>query len=71
MTENIHNVSQRQWGRWNETARRQFNDVMEQLEDRTLHMHPKHGPVTYEQWQTIRWNAAWIAADTLRQRGVA
>jgi len=61
--ENINKVPKRQWRRWNQQARFIFNDVFSQMAHQKIVTHPKLADMSDEQWKTIRWNAAWIAAD--------
>ena len=62
-TENIHKVQSRTWRKWNNQARFIFNTVYGQMEYQDVVIHPKSFPVNEEYWKTIRWNAAWLAAD--------
>ncbi len=62
-TQNINNVQQRQWRKWNQQARFIFNQVYGQLEDQRVVKHPKAEEQAQDHWATIRWNAAWLAAD--------
>lgn len=60
---NIHHVPVKQWRKWCLTARWTFNNTMLQMSDQTMITHPGYERATLDYWQTIRWNAAWIAAD--------
>lgn len=62
-TQNIHNVQLRQWRKWNQQSRFIFNYVYGQLQDQRVIKHPDTKDLPEDHWQTIRWNAAWLAAD--------
>lgn len=60
---NIHRVPARQWSRWTFQARWMFNNVMNRMADQALVKHPDYEDAPGDYWDTVRWNAAWIAAD--------
>jgi len=62
-TENIYGVQKRQWRKWNQQSRYIFNRVYNQFGDQHCVTHPKMEAIPDYQWDTIRWNAAWLAAD--------
>jgi hypothetical protein len=62
-TQNLHNVQLRQWRKWNQQSRFIFNYVYGQLGDQRVVKHPKAEEQFQDHWDTIRWNAAWLAAD--------
>lgn len=64
MAANIHRVPKKAWNRWPEHAQRTFNVVMAGLA-RQEHVNALPGGkrLTPKGWATVRWNAAWIAAD--------
>jgi len=62
--ENDFGVPKKQWKKWPEIAQRLFNKVYASMElNPALFIHPKTGKIAKEQWGTVSWNAAWIAAD--------
>lgn len=61
--ENIYNVPNRAWRKWNQQSRYIFNEVFNQMGDQTVVKHPGAARMADEHWKTIRWNAAWLAAD--------
>lgn len=61
--ENIYNVPNRAWRKWNQQSRYIFNEVFNQMGDQTVVKHPLAPVIREELWKTIRWNAAWLAAD--------
>lgn len=65
---NIHKVPKKQWRKWDVVGRRVFNktyDVMVLNPD--LFRHPKD-PTRSNRWaKTTAWNAAWIAADHVKE----
>lgn len=71
MTENIHSVQKKTWSKWTESGRALFNAVYEEFEDQTVMMHPDSVPMSARHWDTVRWNAAWIAADRATKIGKA
>jgi len=60
---NIHGVPKKRWQRWSPNARKVFCAVFETMEDQKIFTHPETHPLHREEWDTIRWNAAWTAAD--------
>lgn len=51
------------WTRWTHNGRRMFNDLYEDMmNDRLLFTSPKVD-IPIEEYSTIAWNAAWMAAD--------
>ena len=61
---NIHKVPNKQWKKWPDIAQRVFNEVYESMEmNPALFTHPKTGKIAKNQWGTVAWNSAWIAAD--------
>ena len=63
MTRNTHKVYKSQWNEWSESARSVFNYVYSTMSDQSLFQHPKTTKIAGDQWNTTRWNAAWIAAE--------
>lgn len=61
---NKHKVPKKQWDKWSNHARKVFNQMYYTLRPsmQFVFMHPDAAPLTKEQWQTVRWNAAWEAA---------
>jgi len=65
-TPNSNRVPLRQWRKWSEPARYVFNEVYCFVAyNQELTVHPKQKAIPDEQWVTIAWNAAWIAADAV------
>jgi len=64
MTPNPHKVPLKKWRKWSDTARRAFNDTYPFMRDNPgLVTHPKSPEQKAGHWNTICWNAAWLAAD--------
>lgn len=64
MTENIYKVPKKQWSKWNDSGKEMFNSLLEKIMN--LHgnfLHPKTPEMPHEEWQTVAWNAAWLAAS--------
>jgi hypothetical protein len=62
--ENKNKVPASQWRKWPDLAQRVFNDVYAAMEQNpALFVHPKTKKIAANQWGTVAWNAAWIAAD--------
>jgi len=65
---NLHNVQQRTWRKWSAVARHTFNELYSSMKkNQILFLHPKQGALTRQKWQTVAWNAAWVAADAIRE----
>lgn len=62
---NRHKVPLKQWNKWSNHAKRVFNWMMMELRPsrQTLLVHPQAAIVHKDHWQTIRWNASWLAAE--------
>ncbi len=55
--------------KWSNTARRVFNETYGTLRDnQRIFLHPKQDALTTAKWNTVAWNAAWIAADAADAR---
>ena len=66
--ENLYGVSKRQWKKWNNTEQALFNQLYHLiLYNQTLFTHPLSFKVNGLHWETTAWNAAWMAADLLRE----
>lgn len=68
MSRNVHGVPKRQWRRWSAKARRVFNELHRLMGDQSLFLPPKAKGLSRMQWDTTRWNAAWLAADLADER---
>ena len=61
--DNIHTVQKKQWRKWSPRQRQMFNMLYSAMtDDPKLFQHPD-SDIPYEEYTTIAWNAAWIAAD--------
>lgn len=63
MPSNRYHVPIKRWRKWSDHARQVFNDMYKVMSDQHVFSHPKAKPMNREQWTTVRWNAAWMAAD--------
>ena len=64
---NVFHVPVKQWTKWNEPAKRVFNDVYSSMkQNQSVFKHPKQEKSSREHWKTICWNAAWTAAESVR-----
>ncbi len=64
---NLHKVPQSQWRKWAPLERRLFNELFGAMKDQALFRHPKAVKIPASQWKTSRWNAAWTAAEFVRE----
>ena len=64
---NTYKVPKAQWKKWSEVARDVFNDLYYTLtrNKQSLFTHPKQVRLPKNQWRTIAWNTAWLAADAV------
>ena len=62
-TENVNKVANRQWRKWNNQARYIFNYIYGQMAYQKVIKHPGAKLIPEDHWNTVRWNAAWLAAD--------
>lgn len=68
MVENLYKVPRNQWKKWDDRQRSMFNMMNEFLLDHQEIMNHPEAPVLHpKHWDTIAWNAAWMAADYLRE----
>lgn len=68
--ENVFNVQKKQWKKWTPLARAVFNDVYFAMSDQHLFLHPEATFNSALHWNTTAWNAAWIAADSVKDNRV-
>lgn len=61
---NAWKVPLKQWRKWSQRGRMVFNYTFAVMRpSQTVMTHPKAPKLPKPQWQTVAWNAAWIAAD--------
>ncbi len=62
---NKHKVPKKQWNKWSNHAKRVFNDVYMALRisKQPLLIGPFAPLRPVREWQVLRWNVAWEAAD--------
>ena len=60
---NYNGVPSKQWKRWDNTGRYIFNQLFGWSVDSKVMTHPDTPDIPEDQWKTIRWNMAWLAAD--------
>lgn len=60
---NKYRVPQRQWRKWSNTAKRVFNRMYHEMRHQWVFLHPAAPVLSREHWKTVRWNAAWTAAN--------
>lgn len=68
---NRNKVPKKQWTKWNNHARRVFNDVHKSFRHsmQSVLVHPDATIMKREHWGTLRWNAAWLAAEAAQGKG--
>jgi hypothetical protein len=60
-------VQKRQWKKWNSSEQTVFNHLYTiMIDNQDLFKHPLGATQSKECWKTTCWNAAWTAADILR-----
>jgi hypothetical protein len=61
---NKFKVPVKQWAKWSNHARKVFNRVYHSMRPtmQFAFIHPKTPVIPRDQWDTVRWNAAWEAA---------
>ena len=67
---NVNEVPKKAWNKWSLAQRAVFNHMYLVMDNQMCLRHPKSPMVPDEQWKTIRWNAAWLAADSLGVKGM-
>ncbi len=63
---NRYKVPPAQWAKWPDVSRAVFNGMYQQLMLPRHVQHPRMLAMPYAHWKTIQWNAAWLAADNVR-----
>lgn len=64
---NLYNVPESQWRRWSSLARSVFNSLFSTMHNSPwAFVCPKHAVPSPRRWKVTCWNAAWIAADSVR-----
>lgn len=67
MVPNSYKVPENQWAKWNLYSRQVFNAVYCMMAyNQHLFKHPQDVETPLEYWQTTCWNAAWEAAEAVR-----
>ena len=68
---NPNKVQKKQWAKWSNHARRVFNDVYKSFRPsmQPVLIHPGATIMPSEHWHTLRWNAAWLAAEAAHGKG--
>jgi hypothetical protein len=61
--ENIYFVPKKLWAKWPRASQALFNQTMDNTADRFC-LAPSVS-LSADDWWTIQWNIAWIAADNL------
>lgn len=68
MASNRYRVPKRQWRKWSALARSVFNEVYYIMKNNhSLFLHPKQEQAKKDHWRTTAYNAAWTAADAVRE----
>ena len=63
---NRNKVPVKQWRKWSPVARKVFNEVYGTMnKNQWTFLHPKQDKLSARMWNTVAWNAAWIAADAV------
>jgi hypothetical protein len=65
--ENSYEVPKRQWNKWSDEQRLLFEDMMDWLSDKSFIDPLNHTSIDVDQWETIRWNCAFLAAASVGQ----
>lgn len=64
---NTYKVPKTQWRKWNQTARFVFNELFSAMKGNQWALtSPQQDKLTPKMWRTVAWNAAWLAADAVR-----
>lgn len=65
---NKYKVNKRRWKKWSPLARKVFNETYFLMKrNRDVFLHPKAVAPSQAHWKTTAWNAAWIAADAVKE----
>lgn len=65
---NDHKVPKKQWKKWDDLEKYVFNALYELMGDQQFYKHYDAGFMHADHWKVVRWNAAWSAAELLREQ---
>lgn len=69
--ENLFNVPKSQWKKWTPLGRAVFNDVYYAMKEaQEIFIHPEAEVLLPGTWETTAWNAAWYAAQAVKDNRV-
>lgn len=64
---NHYKVPAKQWKKWCDLSQRVFNETYcTMAHNKNLFMHPAQDEPRDEYWNTTAWNAAWTAAEAVK-----
>ena len=63
MAKNVHSVPKKQWRKWNKAEQATFNCLWYRLTPVLL---PPDHKMTQREFNVLRWNICWTAADMQR-----
>ncbi len=66
MVENKFEVPKKQWKKWNDVEQQCFIDLYESMIENPWAYDPQLHMTYGEDWKTLAWNAAFMAADLQR-----
>ena len=64
MAKNTHKVPKKQWAKWNKNEQAVFNRLWYNLTPEVL---PTGKEMTQKEFNVLRWNTCWIAADMMKE----
>lgn len=71
--QNLHGVHKEKWRKWSPEAQAIFNGLYEDIErvGQCCFLHPNTVArnLSPDEFKTVAWNAAWLAADQVMQPG--
>lgn len=67
MVERPEGMNKSRWNKWSGQSQSMFRDMYEFIDaNQTIFSHPKMIEMPKEYWNTIAWNAAYMAAEFVR-----
>ncbi len=65
MKTNYYRVQKHTWKKWTPEGRQLFNEIYKVFRVQNNVNHPEATKIPQAHWETLRWNAAWLAASLI------
>ena len=66
---NLYKVPVKEWRKWNAAEKQLFNSTYSHMyKNYDFYTHPNQEKPKHFHWKVLAWNAAWMAADHLKDQ---